>query len=231
MTRPTEKLDTALGELFANMMCEVHTAMPGRVVSFNNILNTCSVQPVLQRKYVDDDEADNLPIIEDVPIVFPGSGDFWVTFDVKEDSYVLLVFSERSIADWMTKGGIVDPRRTRKHHLSDAIAIPGILPNPEVLTSPVEADAISMRNKADTVNVKVKTAEVQINNGTGTAVEFARLKTAFDLLKADFNIFVGTYNSHTHTDPVAGVTGPPVPTGSGSTADMSGSESPTVKVP
>lgn len=219
-TRTQEPFDVAMGELFDDLMTDVHTAAPARVISFDSSLQTCVVQPTLKRKYKGSDTAELLPVIEDVPVIFPGSNDLFLTFDLKADSYVLLIFSERAIADWMVQGGEVDPQRKRKHALSDAIAIPGILPTPSILTT-VEADTISMRNKLNTANVKVKTdGNVVVNNGVGTALEFARMKAAFDTFINDFDL-------HTHPAP-GGATSPPA---TPATADMTAAESPTVKVP
>ena len=130
-------------------MREVHTCMPGRVTAFDRDTQTASVQPCLQRKFKNQDPQD-LPVIEDVPIVYPGSGDLWLVFDVVVDSYVLLVFSERAIADWMAKGETQDPKRRRTFNLSDAIAIPGMLPDPVKFSGAVEAGEIGLRTEDGT---------------------------------------------------------------------------------
>lgn len=148
-----------------NQLSEVHTCMPGKVIDFDAASQTCSVQPALKRLYAGDDEATELPVIGDVPVVFPGSGDFWITFDVKPDSYVLLVFSERSIAAWLELGGLVDPEARHKFSLSDAIAIPGLLPTPVALSN-TGATALSnnimLRNADGDTYVKVKDKEVDV---------------------------------------------------------------------
>lgn len=171
MTKSRERLDTALAEIFSSFMTDVHTSMPGQIVSFDSITQTCNVQPCLKRKYTGDDNAVDLPVIEDVPVVFPGSDDLFLTFDLKENSYVLLIFSERSISSWMVSGGIVDPQRNRKHNLSDCIAIPGIIPTPSILVGGVDSDAISLRNKANTTSIKIETdTTITIENAVGSIV-------------------------------------------------------------
>jgi hypothetical protein len=73
---------------------------------------------------------------------------------------------------------------------------------------------------------------VELNGGGGTAVEFARLKIAFDQLKADFDNFVEKiYNIHNHPTAPAGPVSIPSALGSASTADIDPAESDTVKLP
>jgi hypothetical protein len=256
MSQDQIRLDVGLAAIFDALTSDLHTCMPGRVIEFDADEQTISVQPCLKRKYLGEDDPVNLPVIEDVPVVFPGSEDLWLIFDVKVDSYVLLVFAERAIAAWHDSGGIIDPEMARKFDLSDAIAIPGILPTPVMLDAAIDSDTIAMRNSANTTRVSVEEdgtitatnavasvvletgGDVVINGGTGTAVEYAGLKIAFDQLKSDFDALVVLLNAHIHTDPISGVTSPPTappwPLPPGvlpSSADMSPSESETIKIP
>lgn len=73
----------------------------------------------------------------------------------------------------------------------------------------------------------------QINGGEGMAVEFGRMKEAFDQLKSDFDNHTHSYSPGPSppaltTVPTASPSGtPPAP----STADMSDAKSETVKIP
>ena len=65
---------------------------------------------------------------------------------------------------------------------------------------------------------------VEIGGNTDNAVGFAKLKEGFDQFKTDFNTFIVNYNTHTHTDPVSGITGVPSVTGIESTASIDSSK-------
>jgi hypothetical protein len=106
------------------------------------------------------------PIVEDVPVVYPGGGGFFFTFDILPGSYVLLLFAERSIENWANLGGIGDPQSTRKCDLSDAIAIPGLLPLPNILVPPVDPLAATIRNKLGTSYVKVTDTQIEVKTPT-----------------------------------------------------------------
>lgn len=101
-----------------------HTAMPGIITSYNASTNKATIQPALNKAFLSGEKP--LPILENVPIMFPGGSGFNVTFPVNAGDYVLLIFCERSIDLWKSVGGQVTPDDPRKFHLSDAIAIPGL---------------------------------------------------------------------------------------------------------
>jgi hypothetical protein len=141
--------------------------MIGQVTAFDAAKQTISAQPVLKQLLDGDDEADMLPIIEDVPLVLFGSGDMWMTVDISVGSYVLLLVSERAIETWLDQGGIVDPQRNRIFDLSDAIAIPGINPYPDILPG-LASDAITLRLRDNTASITLETdGTITLSNGNG----------------------------------------------------------------
>lgn len=163
----TESLDVVFERVFNSLLCNVHTAMPAKVVSFDASNQTVSIQPSLMRKFVGQDPAP-LPQIDDVPVLFPGSGEWWITVDVKPGSYVLAVFSERALESWLDRGGVVDPQISRKFDLSDAVAIPGLLPQPDKLNPGVSSDCVEVRKRDGSTSFKIEDGKVTI---TATDVE------------------------------------------------------------
>lgn len=168
MSDISENLDNGLKQIFESLFAAKHFCMPAQVISFDAAQQTVVVQPSLKTLFQTEAIPRLLPTIEDVPVVFPGGGTFFVTFDILPGSYVLLVFAERSIENFMNLGGIADPLSTQKCDLSDAIAIPGILPLPNILVPGVDAAAITLRNKLNTTYVKVTDASVEVSTATNT---------------------------------------------------------------
>lgn len=263
MTKDREPISSAFEAILDSWAAgHINTMMPGQIVSFDRSTGTAVVTPCFKRKYLGQDEPVIMAPINDVPVFIIGSGDRWLTVDLTIDSYVILLISQRSIATWMQDGGIVDPVHDRKFAITDAIALAGLNPLSDALSPDIAEDAIAMRTRDNNAHVaidedanvdirartgapiasysRVKVAagggkSVQINDGSGTAIEFARLKTAFDQLKADHDALVVKYNAHIHPGVVTGedvtlVIVPPhveLP----STADMTAAESSTVKIP
>ena len=124
----------------------VRVALPGLVQTYDPTTQTCSVQPLVQDGVYDESGtriAERLPVVASVPVCFPGSGAFSITWPVKVGDTVLLVFSSSSIDRWLALGGEVDPIDDRRHHITDAIAIPGLRDLGHVLPSSA-VDATSM---------------------------------------------------------------------------------------
>lgn len=127
MSEPS--LTELLRQAMDKRLVDVHVSMPARVESYDKATQTCSAKPLIRRSYyTEDDErvAESLPIVNDVPVVFYGSGAYSSTVPVSPGDTVLLVFSEGSLDRWLDKDDEVDPEDDRMHSLSDAIAIPGL---------------------------------------------------------------------------------------------------------
>lgn len=124
MTTPTDIIRGAIDARLNTL----HTALPGIVVSYDPDSNKATIQPALNKNYVTGMQP--MPILENVPVMFPN----FIRFPVNEGDYVLLVFAERSLDLWLSVGGQVTPTDPRKFDLSDAIAIPGLVPFTETFS-------------------------------------------------------------------------------------------------
>ena len=103
----------------------IHTALPGKIVDYNFTNRSASIQPLLNRQYADDTIL-TLPVIYNVPIIFPSAGNASLIFPVETGDSVLLIFSERSTDEWKSTGDQSLPSDPRSYDLTDAIAIPGL---------------------------------------------------------------------------------------------------------
>lgn len=115
-------------ELIDSKLLDLHTAIPGRIEAYDPDTQKADVKPLIKSNFFDDDGVrvtESLPIITDVPVLFPGAGGFRFTFPVNRGDKVLLVFSESSLDKLLSSGEEVDPEIYSRHELSDAIAIPG----------------------------------------------------------------------------------------------------------
>lgn len=103
---------------------DLHVSIPAKVVRVDLAKGQLDAKPLV--KDVFEGQAVSVPVITNVPIMWPGAGGFRLTFPLAVEDVVLLVFSDRSLDLWLEKGGEVDPGDPRRHALSDAIAIPGL---------------------------------------------------------------------------------------------------------
>jgi len=110
-----------------NSIAGLNTAMPGIIENFDAEQKTCDVLPALKKEYRNGDIA-SLPLIQNVPVIFPQTSEAIISLPLKRGDTVLLIFSQRALDEWKKKGETVCPRDKRKHALTDAIAVPGIFP-------------------------------------------------------------------------------------------------------
>lgn len=147
----TPSMAEVLKQAMESRLADVHTALPGTITKYDAAKQQCDVQPNIQRKYVTG-ELVNIPVIPNVPVVFPRSQKAFVSFPLVAGDQVLLIFSERSLDRWLVSGGQVDPADPRKHHLTDAVAIPGLYPFSKPVTA--STDALRLGNDKSQIDLK-----------------------------------------------------------------------------
>ena len=124
-----KSLVDTLDAFIQRRLAQVNVSIPGRVQSYNASQQSATVQPLIQEAYIKEDGTRgvrDLPIIQAVPVAFPGAGSYGFTFPLTKGDTVMLLFSQASIDKWRKQGGKVDPLDDSRHDLSDAIAIPGL---------------------------------------------------------------------------------------------------------
>ncbi|HGE8275500.1 TPA: Gp138 family membrane-puncturing spike protein [Serratia marcescens] len=106
----------------------MRVSIPGIIQSFDADAVTCVVLPAVKGYEPESAGGGNsasLPLLVDVPVMFPRGGGVTLTFPVKSGDECLLVFADRSIDFWWQNGGVQESAAERMHHLSDAFAIVG----------------------------------------------------------------------------------------------------------
>lgn len=195
MSEQTPTVAQAVRGAVESSIASMRKVMPGRVVKYNTTTQRASVQPLLPDGYTNERGervVEDLPVVNEVPIVFQGSGGARVRFPIHVGDTVLLLFADGSLDRWLHKGDGGDPKDDRRHHLTDAIAIPGLL------HAPSDAD------------VMIEFTETQIHAGGTEALA----------LLSELQALITSYNAHVHSGVTAGPgsSGPPgapavIPTG------------------
>ena len=128
---PTPTHANIIATAIANRLESVRVALPGRIEAYDAATQQAEVQPLIQDGDSDPDDGDarvarRIPKLLSVPVLFPGSGAYRITWPINPGDQCLLVFSSSSLEYWLSVGGEVDPGDDRHHDISDAIAIPGL---------------------------------------------------------------------------------------------------------
>lgn len=130
-----ESVDTpSLAEAFRNAfdesMLEVRVALPCKVLEYDAATRTVRVTPLVGR-YVRNLEgketAEELPVINTVPVIFPGGGGAEATFPIQPGDTGELSFHDSSLDEWKAADNQpVIARDIRSHALTDATFRPGL---------------------------------------------------------------------------------------------------------
>ncbi|EGB7356667.1 translation initiation factor IF-2 [Escherichia coli] len=139
-----EQADTSL---IGALMSALRVAMPGIVQSFDPDAVTAVVQPAIRGQEQAPDggsQSTVLPLLVDVPVVFPRGGGCTLTFPVSAGDECLVVFADRCIDFWWQNGGVQEPVDTRMHDLSDAFCIVGPQSQANKISG-ISTDAVQLR--------------------------------------------------------------------------------------
>lgn len=193
---------------------QIWTSMPGIVTKVNFAQLTCEVQPAVMGTVEDENGVKTsvkLPLLVDVPIVFPGAGGFLCTFPMKVDDEVLISFSARCIDAWWQSGGVQRPMEARMHDLSDGFAIPGPRSLPNVPGGAISETGAQLRNDAGTTYIEIA-EDGKIKLVSPAAVAVTGNLTVSGTIVATGQVTGSGIALSTHTHPVTtapGTTGAP----------------------
>ncbi len=163
----TERLDTPEEEKRAsafNNAAQMRVAIPGIIESFDPEKQTASVQPALTENIQigeSDARPEKLPLLTDVPVYFPRAGGYCITLPVTKDDECLLIFSDMCIDGWWQSGGVQDQMETRRHDLSDAVAIVGITSQPRRIVG-YSPDKLQIRTDSGNVALEINQGGISI---------------------------------------------------------------------
>lgn len=176
-----QEFTQAIEETARAVVDEIHTALPGKIVSFNANKGIATVQPY--GKFVTSNGRElSYPRITEVPVVFPfcqqnGVG---MVFPVCSGDSCIIIVSEVELDEWRSGAESEGPLR---FDLTSAMAIPGLLSK--------GGDMVAKAVKEKAVVLGAGTTEVVVStNGVNIDVEgttFAISKTGI-IAGGDFKV-------------------------------------------
>lgn len=161
----TPSLITTLKEVINAQLCELHTSLPAEIISYDHAKNLAVVQPVLKRKYKDEESAVEMPNISNVPVAFQRMGPAHLRLPIKPGQTGQLIFTERSIDAWLVSGGKIDPLDPRKHSLNDAVFYPGLVPNNNPMASSAADTSLEVKFNESFIEI-LENGKFKVSNGT-----------------------------------------------------------------
>ena len=150
----TPTLSEVMRSAIEARVTDIHTMLPGEFLSFDATTGKAKVKALIKKKF-EDGEVLEIPPMDEVPVLFQRTEKSIIYVPIKAGDKCMIMFSERSLEAWKKFGGSQDPRDRRKHHLSDAVAIPGLysFAEPSQLT-PNDLESILIENDKTRIRLK-----------------------------------------------------------------------------
>ncbi len=173
---------------------EVHCALPGRIKSYDASKQLADVEVCINPTLRCDggDEVVVLGTITNVPIEFPSGGGYFISFPLQEGDPVKLTFHDRSLDDWMSKGGVVTESDLRMHHLSDASAYPGLRAQPQKLSSASSSKLVIGKDGDPSMQITIDGSTIKLSDNAANFVALA------NKVLTELQGITNAFNGHTH---------------------------------
>jgi hypothetical protein len=131
-----------------NRLLDVHTAIPGKVVTYDAARQTADVQPMVRHAFRRSDGStafEDLPVCPSVPVAWPSGGGFYLHLPLAAGDTVMLVFSQSATGAYRETGQLSPPGDLRRHSPGYPIAIPMRLAVPQVMAdAPASGQAVAI---------------------------------------------------------------------------------------
>lgn len=155
-----------------NLRC----CIPGIIQSYDSIHNTATIQPAIREEIVNEDNTVqymNLPILVNVPIIFPSCSAGSIKILLKQGDECLVLFSDLSIDNFWKYANVQNPIEVRRHDLSDGIAIPCVLSQPN--TKPFNGTEMEITSGDSKIRITKDGITFSDQNGTITLEQMIKL--------------------------------------------------------
>lgn len=171
-------LDAQKADIFSTFHC----IQIGKIEKVTPAEQTVEVTLQIRRPAADGSSA-AIPLLVDVPYFVLQGGGAYIDMPIAAGDYCIVLFNDRDIDVWWSTANLADPATSRKHDLSDGIAIVGI--NPKTAVRDMDGEKLRVINPDG----------IELNGNSKTFVTYAALNTALQGLVLAINAALGTKES------------------------------------
>lgn len=156
----------------------LNTSIPAIINAFDATKQTVSATPAIKAKYVSPEGVVSYfpyPMITNIPLAIARGADVRITYPVTVGNPCTLIFSQRSIDNFIVEGSEAEPvegpnpltSAIRCMDMTDAMCFPGILTTKDIV-SDYATDAIEIRSDDGKVKVSVKKDSLTLKQDSAT---------------------------------------------------------------
>ena len=156
-----QELTQEIERTVRSMINEVHTALPGKIVSLDVEKGTVTVKPI--GKFVTSNQKSlEYPELSEVPFVFPYSKQvgIGIYFPIKAGDTCLIIISEVELDEWRNGA---ESEGSLRFDLTNAIAIPSLLQSGnDFMSEAIKKEAVVIATSESKVLVSKDSVDISI---------------------------------------------------------------------
>jgi hypothetical protein len=178
----TPDMSDVIRTLVDQMLLQLFVCLPAKIVSYDSATQYANVEVQLLKAFTDGSTQAH-PVIPNVPVKHPraAGGTAFIHMPLEPGDDVTLVFSQRSLDNWKTQGGMTATGDTRKHHITDAYALIGGSAIPDAFT-PAADGSIEIVNGDGKINI-YPSGKFKFGNASADLID--QLQQGFQKLSED----------------------------------------------
>lgn len=186
----------------------IHTALPGKIVSYDPGRNLARIQPV--GKFVTmDSKVLDYPLLTDVPLSFPYSqrAEVGVTFPVEPGDSCIIIVSEVELDQWRSGAESNVPL---KFNLTSAMAVPSLILGGATMAKACSRSAVVITSGSTEIVVNKSSVDItgDVNINGNVSIQ-GNQKTSGNMEISGTGKIGGViFNSHTHSGVHGETSGP-----------------------
>ena len=190
----TPELIEILEIALENRLLDVHTSLPGAIQTYDPVSQTATIELQIQRPLEGDVEGEfeleDLPVLQNVRVVFPRTKKFMLTFPIEPGDTGDVFFAETPIGQWRAVDGVAVPESVGRFDLSGAKFYPGLSKDSENISDVIATEMVIGEIGGIQARVNSTAFEV-VTGGAGPAADFVAMSAKVDLLWTTlYNLFV-----------------------------------------
>lgn len=150
---------------FMSMVSQLNTAIPAIVDEFDATTQRVSATPAIKYRWMNEKgevQYINYPKITNIPLAIQRGNGVLITYPIKKGEVCTLIFSQRSIDNFLIEGNIQKPLEgdnpqttiIRCMDMTDAMCFPGVVTNKEFISN-YSTSAVEIRNTEGNTKVSL----------------------------------------------------------------------------
>lgn len=206
MTMPNSRspeLQEILRLAVSSRLRDVNVALPGKINSYDPSEQKADIKPLLKRitQTTDGNELEEeLPVIPNVPVIFPRGGDFFISMPVKQGDFCLLIFNSFPVDKYKYgQGDDINPGDFSMHQLTDAVAIMGFSPFAQAIADADPDNIVIGVQDGNQVHIAEDKIELGKKGAADKASLDSKVQDELNAIRDSLDSLVTQYNAHIHT--------------------------------